>query len=228
MKKNIFSHLFVFWFFISVGLSLYFGEQEQTKILVLVTIGQIFLVIGIFALIDVKKKQEELFWILIFPIIGLGMIVVGLGIFFHINIITKYYILLIPIGMIIVGILSLLDVILGYIKKDKTCTEKIIAKIVGVLEESEEEDKHLVYEFYYHNQCYLVSNARYYSKLKKEEIKEIPSQEQTIELVINPNDPYIWKNKERSIIIILLERIPFIICIIAGIIMFYIFSKYFI
>lgn len=230
MKKYISSVLFLLWFFISIGLSFYFGEEEKTSILVLVTIGQIFFIMGLIAVIDSIKKKEKVFWILLFPIIGLGMIIAGLGIYFHINIIIKYYILLIPIGMVTIGALVLLGSLLKYAKRDRTCTEKINAKIVGVFEEnSTGEDKLPVYEFYYNNQLYLVSNAKYQSEIKKEEIKK-EEQEKEKELLINPNNPYIFEDEEKdiSIIAILLEELPFVICIIVGIIMLYIFSKYFI
>lgn len=237
MKKYIPSILFLLWFFASLGLSIYFSEQEQTKILILVTIGQLFFVMGLIASIATIKSKEEhyhKYWILIFPMAGLGMIIAGLGIYFDIDFIKKHFIILIPIGIFLLGIILLINNIQNEKRKKKYCIYEVIGKIVGTIEEikRDSEESHWVrypvYEFYYQSVPYLVSKGNLYDT-KKEDLDECNAnypKGEIAELMINPNNPYEWEYKQRNKFWLLAWEYIFpFLNIIIGIILTIFFSK---
>ncbi|MBE6157692.1 MAG: hypothetical protein E7160_02740 [Firmicutes bacterium] len=189
MKKVfniIISIIFIIWFIGSIYLLTTFAKQEKYG-LILVIFGQVFFVFG---LIFIKKMFESKqilkdLILLIFPIVGLGAMIIGLGINFNTEFIKKYAFLSVPIIFFTIGLVGLIGITLQSINKKKNCTYKIKGKIIR-------EDK--IYDYdsgsYSYKPIYAI-NYNNETLILSEEIYSIKDYDigEERELLINPTKP---------------------------------------
>jgi len=183
-KWNIFSVLFLVWFFGSI-ISLFFVSEENPHIAVMI-FGQYFFVFG---LIPLFAKGEGK-WISI-PFIGVGLACIIIPFLMmnpHLisaNINWETVIpLLIILVFVIVGLCMVIFPILNKKKKEKRCIYHVFATIVGH-ETTYGDSGELyapIYKYEYNKKTYEVCTEMY-SNIGVKEVGTI------IDLMINPDNP---------------------------------------
>lgn len=214
--KKIRSYVFLIWFFGTMSL-MYFSNSIE---IILILFGQLFFVIGLFLVVDLKKKHillENLVSITV-PIIGVVTLLVG--IFMYFDIILFNYLLLVPILFIIVPILIIISNSSDFIFKIKRCNLKIKSVIIdeqieyGIKNGVEKKFYFPKYEINYNNMkihftdIYPVNKKKYYIGEERD-------------IYINPNKPDDFIDKKNIRSINWYKIIGLLVTIVSGMIAFY-------
>lgn len=208
MKNIIKSILFITWFFGTFISMLIFKNNPSIELLLF---GQFFLIIGIFALIKLKGNVKK-YILLIFPLIGIGCIIISLlNILGNIDL-NKIIPYTISSVFIFYGLLEIiiLKTYNTYLKKK--CTEKIFGEVVDI--DRHYSDKHHlllspIYEINYNGEKIRIKPDEY-TNLYKYKIGQVDT------LFINPSNPneFIYPAKRIIIFTYLISTL----CILGGII----------
>lgn len=185
--------IFVIWFAISFFAIIFLAQCEQIYLLVAV-FGQVFLVFGVSAVIFQIKKHQFIPIFLLIPMIGLGMLVVGvIGQFGSETILAALeqgvpYLLL---GIFFIGGLLLLGMALScYLGPKMRCKECVIGTCVEIMNKYDA-NGHLyvcpVYEVNYGiHKLRLCDEDTYIRNTNGQPVIQVGEQK---ELYINPENP---------------------------------------
>lgn len=220
-KSMILGVAFLGWFLASIAAMLYFSSVNS--LFGIAIFGQVFLVMGLFAFFskdNIKSKDMEKYFPLIFVVVGFLCIVIPLLMAQPDLIPIKFnWDLMIPLlmlfGFLLVGVGIIVFPLINRKGKLKRCTYSIKSKIKSYKTTRGDSSTLYcpVYEFYYNNQIYEV-DENYYSNVG---IKPIDTE---VNLLINPNRPkeFVLKNKSVDLISLIIG-ISFIVSSLAIIIL---------
>lgn len=192
-KKNIGMMggiLFILWFIGSIIAMCYFGKTGRNS-LMLVVVGQYFFVFGMTGVATMKEKLKWNLLLLLFPIVGLGLITAGLLLHYNVNIGNQppsWACILMGTNLFTAaGILLLIQqyIIAGELKR---CTTTVKATVINMLSRVTEVNDQmrvlycLEYEIYVNGKKYEVSDHKY---------EKHPGVEEgdVCEIQINPENP---------------------------------------
>jgi hypothetical protein len=190
-KEHICGGLFLVWFFASLGLAWYFSETDRA-LLCIPIVGQVFLVIGIAAVCAARDQIKSQLVILMFPIIGAGMIVGGILSYFDISLFHQTAETICSLMMINVFTVAGVLFLLQRRFREKKCTYPIQGKCVDVRTDRMRSNHNgrtryktvycPVYEIYYKDELHTICNNEYTNYGK-------PVVGNSYALKINPDKP---------------------------------------
>lgn len=178
--------VFLVWFFGSVIAMIYFSKSSA-PCLVATVLGQLFLIIGIAAIISTIKNRSFQIFVLIFPVIG--ALCLFFSMYYHfvpekreeiMNMIPTFAIIL----FFLVGLVIFLTAIINPIQLRKKCTMSILGKVVELKKRYNGGTATYspVYEIYFRGETIRLSND-FYTNIS------VPKEGETYEIFINPDNP---------------------------------------
>lgn len=188
-KFNFKSVLFLLWLIGSI-VGAVFSSKENSGI-TLMCLGNIFLVLGGIVCLKGKFTLDKA-WILIFPIVGLGIMIGGAVMEFgSANLLVNFQKLL-PVLFaslfVIIGVGLIVFTLLRSKSKSERCSVKVTAVVKDMLKNYSHRDGHSsitycpVYEFYYSGE-YLEGCTNEYRNF------DLPQVGQEVEIYVNPDEP---------------------------------------
>lgn len=228
-KSKVLGIIFLIWFFGSM-IGFFVCSESDNKIgPLLVLFGQYFLVFGIIAVAGNLKKKPFPVIVVIFPIVGLSVLVSGIGMILGGEKVLLFLGRYAPYILIwifpIVGVLMIVNSFSQYRHLKRVCTRDIQAKCIDIdsrlsrnnAEQGRRRKVYMpVYSIFYNEREYIIRNYNYTNLVKFEigmyyNIKINP---------LNPNE-FIDENSSKANTLVFVLGIIFIVITVPIIIFMY-------
>lgn len=186
LLSKIMGALFLVIFFGAIVAIIYFKDKNETMCAFI--FGVVFFVIGIYIIMfgGINKKN---FYILIFPIVGAGIMIFSGGYMWGNDYIKSHIMALIPAALlsvfILVGIAITAGTFINNLSQKLHCTESITAVCINLNRRHDSDSGSVyapVYKYYYGGEEYIVAQD-FYTNI------DVPKIDSKVELYINPENP---------------------------------------
>lgn len=186
LLNKIAGTIFLVIFFGAIAAILYFKDKNETMCAFI--FGVVFFVIGIYITMfgGINKKN---FYILIFPIVGAGIMIFSGGYMWGNEYIKAHIMALIPAAIVSVFILAGIALIavtfLTNLSNKTRCTESVTAVCINLNRTYDSDSGSVyapVYKYYYGGEEHIVAQD-FYTNI------DVPKIDSEVELYINPENP---------------------------------------